>query len=124
VGAHGHLPASAAPALGIEPDPSAAATRYWHGRGIVAFTASVRDGLLPIRDSESIGLLVREQERVMLGLRLRCGVRLATEASMHEARILADAGLLELEGEVTRTTRDGEALLNAVTVRLTSGVHT
>ena len=60
----------------------------------------------------------------MLGLRLRGGVRLASAASLHEASLLVDAGLLELDGEVTRTTRDGEALLNAVTVRLTSDART
>ena len=47
---------------------------------------------------------------------------LESDASLREARDLAAAGLLVLDGRVTRTTRDGEALLNAVTLRLTSGM--
>jgi len=122
VGAHGHIPAAAAPALGIAAEPGAVSTRYWHGRGIAAFVAAVRDGFVPIRGSEPVGAEMRERERIMLGLRLRSGVSLESDASLREARDLAAAGLLVLDGRVTRTTRDGEALLNAVTLRLTSGM--
>ena len=82
----------------------------------------MRDGFVPIRGSEPIGAEMRERERIMLGLRLRSGVSLESDASLREARDLAAAGLLVLDGRVTRTTRDGEALLNAVTLRLTSGM--
>jgi len=123
VGAHGHLPALAASALGIDSDSSAVAIRYWHGRGIAAFVAGVGEGLLPIRGSESIDAGMREQERIMLGLRLQRGVRLVSAASRAEARILEAAGLLALDDGMTRTTRAGESLLNAVTERLTSAIR-
>lgn len=122
VGAHGHLPAAAAPALGIDTDARAVAVRYWHGRGIAAFVAAVCDGLVPIRDSESIGAGMREQERIMLGLRLQRGVELVSDASLTEARILEAVGMLTVNGRMTRTTRAGESVLNAITERLTSGI--
>lgn len=123
VGAHGHLPVAAAGALGIEPGADAVAVRYWHGRGIGAFVAAMHGGRLPIRDFEMIDAETQERERVMLGLRLRRGVCLTDEAMRREAQTLAAAGLVdsvENDGSVTRTTRRGEGVLNAVISRLLS----
>ena len=123
VGAHGHLPASAAPALGLTPDAGAVAVRFWHGRGIRAYCAAVRDGMLPIRDFESVTRVAREEERVMLGLRTREGVALTHREMWPDARALRDAGLITLDDDVVRTTRAGETVLNAVTLRLTNSLH-
>ena len=122
VGAHGHLPAAAAPALGIPPTPDAVAVRYWHGRGIAAYCESTRHDLLPVRDFEHVDARSHEEERVMLGLRLRGGVTITDAAMRRQAEDLRAAGLLELDGDVARTTRAGETLLNAVTERITSPV--
>ena len=120
VGAHGHLPPEAAAALGIAVAAGARAVRYWHGRGIAAFGAAMRDGVLPIRDSESVSARTHEEERIMLGLRLAEGVTLRGDAVLAEARVLQAAGLLLLDDDVACVTRRGESVLNAVTARLTA----
>jgi len=117
VGAHGHLPAAAAAAIGLEVEAGAVSVRHWHGRGIAAYGRAVRAGEFPITGSEPVGPGMREQERVMLGLRLREGVRL-DGSSLDEARSLEGLGLLAVDGDRVRATERGEALLNQVTVRL------
>jgi putative oxygen-independent coproporphyrinogen III oxidase len=117
VGAHGHLPAMAAAALGLEVEPGAVSVRYWHGRGIAAYGRAVRMGTTVVSGSEMVRPGMREQERVMLGLRLREGVSIdATRVG--EARSLEELGLVVLEGDRVRATARGEALLNQVTLRL------
>jgi oxygen-independent coproporphyrinogen III oxidase len=117
VGAHGHLPAAAAAAIGLDVEAGAVSVRHWHGRGIAAYGRAVRAGELPITGSEPVGPGMREQERVMLGLRLREGVRL-DPSRLDEARSLQGLGLLAVEGDRVRATEGGEALLNQVTLRL------
>jgi len=117
VGAHGHLPADAAEAIGLDVEAGAVSVRHWHGRGIAAYSRAVAAGEFPITGSEPVGSAMREQERVMLGLRLREGVRLGA-ASLHEARSLEAVGLLAVDGDRVRATERGEALLNQVTLRL------
>lgn len=117
VGGHGHLPAAAAAALGLDVAPGAVSVRYWHGRGISAYGCSVRAGILPIVGSEMVGPTMREQERVMLGLRLREGVRI-DPSSVDEARSLEGLGLVLIDGDRVRATARGEAVLNQVTLRL------
>ncbi len=117
VGAHGHLPAAAAAAIGLDVEAGAVSVRHWHGRGIAAYGRAVRAGEFPITGSEPVGPGMREQERVMLGLRLREGVRLDA-SSLDEARSLEGMGLLAVEGDRVRATARGEALLNQVTLRL------
>ena len=73
VGAHGHLPADAAAAIGLEVEPGAVSVRYWHGRGIAAYGRAVREGTMGMIGSEMVGQGMREEERLMLGLRLREG---------------------------------------------------
>jgi putative oxygen-independent coproporphyrinogen III oxidase len=117
VGAHGHLPATAAAALGLEVEPGAVSVRYWHGRGVAAYGRAVRSGALAVTGSEMVGTGMREQERLMLGLRLREGVRVdATRVA--EARSLEALGLVVLDGDRVRATPRGEAVLNQVTLRL------
>jgi oxygen-independent coproporphyrinogen-3 oxidase len=117
VGAHGHLPAAAAAAIGLDVEAGAVSVRHWHGRGIAAYGRTVRAGDFPITGSEPVGPGMREQERVMLGLRLREGVRLDA-SRLDEARSLQGLGLLAVEGDRVRATARGEALLNQVTLRL------
>ena len=85
--------------------------------GIAAYGRAVRAGEFPITGSEPVGPGMREQERVMLGLRLREGVRLDA-SRLDEARSLQGLGLLAVEGDRVRATARGEALLNQVTLRL------
>ena len=117
VGAHGHLPAAAAAAIGLDVEAGAISVRHWHGRGIAAYGRAVRAGEFPITGSEPVGPGMREQERVMLGLRLREGVRL-DPSRLDEARSLQGLGLVAVEGDRVRATARGEALLNQVTLRL------
>ena len=117
VGAHGHLPAEAAAAIGLDVEAGAVSMRYWHGRGIAAYGRAVDAGRLPVAGSEPVGPGMREQERVMLGLRLREGVRIDA-SSLDEARALEGLGLLAVDGDRVRATSRGEAVLNQVTLRL------
>ena len=91
--------------------------RHWHGRGIAAYGRAVRAGQLPVAGSEPVGPEMREQERVMLGLRLREGVRIDA-TSLDEARSLEGLGLVAVDGDRVRATVRGEAVLNQVTLRL------
>jgi putative oxygen-independent coproporphyrinogen III oxidase len=117
VGAHGHLPAAAAASIGLDVEAGAVSVRHWHGRGIAAYGRAIRAGDLPIAGSEPVGPGMREQERVMLGLRLREGVRIGA-ASLDEARSLEGLGLIAIDGDRVRATSRGEAVLNQVTLRL------
>jgi oxygen-independent coproporphyrinogen-3 oxidase len=117
VGAHGHLPAAAGEAIGLDVDAGAVSVRHWHGRGIAAYGRSVRAGHIPVAGSEPVGSGMREQERVMLGLRLREGVRIGA-SSLGEARSLEGLGLVVIDGDRVRATARGEAVLNQVTLRL------
>jgi oxygen-independent coproporphyrinogen III oxidase len=117
VGAHGHLPAAAAAAIGLDVEDGAISVRHWHGRGIAAYGRAIRAGELPVAGSEAVGAQMREQERVMLGLRLREGVRVGA-SSLDEARSLEGLGLVAIDGDRVRATARGEAVLNQVTLRL------
>lgn len=120
VGAHGHLPASVARDV-LEVDPGeAVAVRYHHGRGIGAYIAAVDSGGLPVHDHELVDEVTHEQERLMLGLRLRDGVALSDDRVLAEAAVLRDAGFLTISDGFARVTPAGERVLNAVTLRLTS----
>ena len=123
VGAHGHLPASAAASVLGVAAAGAAAVRYRHGRGIGAYCAAVDRGMLPVRDHELVDAVGHEQERLMLGLRLREGVALRGEPVLAEAAVLRDAGFLTVSDGIARVTSAGERVLNAVTLRLTSSLE-
>jgi oxygen-independent coproporphyrinogen-3 oxidase len=118
VGAHGHLPAELAPAFAVQPPPGALAFRYRHGHDIAAYIADRGLAALKVHDVEWIDEGMRREEVVMLGLRLREGVRLDREAAMSEARALATAGFLELDGARATVTPRGEDVLNQLALRL------
>ena len=120
VGAHGHLPASLARAVLDVDAGDAVAIRYRHGRGIGAYINAVATGKLPVQDHELVDGISHEQERLMLGLRLRDGVDVSDECVLAEAAVLCDAGFLTLRDGIARVTPAGERVLNAVTLRLTS----
>jgi coproporphyrinogen III oxidase-like Fe-S oxidoreductase len=61
---------------------------------------------------------MRAEESIMLGLRLHEGVRLESGDVLAEARELAAAGFLVLDGSVARVTPRGEDVLNQLAVRL------
>jgi oxygen-independent coproporphyrinogen-3 oxidase len=117
VGAHGNLPADAAAAIGLVVADGAVSVRHWHGRGIAAYGRAIRAGAFAVVGSEPVGPEMREQERVMLGLRLREGVRVGA-SSLDEARSLEGLGLVVIDGDRVRATARGEAVLNQVTLRL------
>jgi oxygen-independent coproporphyrinogen-3 oxidase len=126
VGAHGHLPIGAARTLGVVPAAAAAtgdtvAARYWHPRDPVAYRALVAAGGLGVDGFETLNAADREIERVMVGLRLAGGVRLERAEALDEARRLAQSGLVVVDGDLVRTTRMGQEVLNGVAVRLLDG---
>jgi len=120
VGAHAHLPAATALALGVlsEGDAArAAAVRCWHPREPLEFVRLVAAGELPVTGWETVTPVEREVERVMLGIRLGEGVALSAAAGAEAGR-LAGRGLLTLDGDVARATRRGQEVLNELAVRL------
>jgi oxygen-independent coproporphyrinogen-3 oxidase len=118
VGAHGHLPASAAVRLGLLHGAPDDAVRYWHSREPAEYIAAVSAGNLPVDGAETVSALAGDEERIMVGLRLREGVTLAGGRRRYEAEQLADAGLLVLDGDAVRATRRGQEMLNELVVRL------
>jgi oxygen-independent coproporphyrinogen III oxidase len=118
VGAHGHLPATMARGFGLEPPPAALSFRYQHGRSVEGYIEAVNAAPLAIREPEWIDATMHAEESIMLGLRLSEGVRLEHEDVLAEARELAGAGLLVLDGSRARVTARGEDVLNQVAVRL------
>ncbi|HWF57588.1 MAG TPA: radical SAM family heme chaperone HemW [Candidatus Dormibacteraeota bacterium] len=118
VGAHGHLPAALAPAFGLDPPAGVTAFRYEHGRDIAGYLGDRAAAPLTVRSHEWVDPGMRSEEAIMLGLRLREGVRLEGQEALQEARELAAAGLLELDGGRARATARGEEVLNQLALRL------
>ena len=118
VGAHGHLPVAAAPAFGLDSPAGALAFRYQHGRDIDSYITATHQAPLSARAIEWVDRVMREEESIMLGLRLREGVRLEREGALIEARELAVAGFLELDGWRATATARGEEVLNQLALRL------
>ena len=118
VGAHGHLPASAAAAFDLVAPRGARAFRYRHGRDVDAYVRARAARPLGVESVEWIDEPMRAEETLMLGLRLREGVALCGDAVIAAARELADGGMLELHGAHATATARGEEVLNAVALRL------
>lgn len=118
VGAHGHLPAALAHRFGLEPPPGALSFRYEHGRSVEGYVAAVNAAPLAMHHPEWITATMAAEESIMLGLRLREGVHLEHADVLAEARQLAGAGFLVLDGSRARVTARGEDVLNQVAVRL------
>jgi oxygen-independent coproporphyrinogen III oxidase len=112
VGAHGHLPAALAPALGLERS-SGVAVRYWHGRGIGAYIDAVESGSLGVGGAEVCDAATHDIEALMLGLRLAEGVPYVPGANNEIDRLVAD-GLLSAGSGRVRATRRGQEVLDAV----------
>ncbi len=118
VGAHGHLPSAVAPAFGLEAPHSALSFRYEHGRSVAAYVRGRERAPLRVENVEWIDEAMRSEESVMLGLRLREGVVLERAGAVEEARGLAAAGLLTVDGDLVRVTSRGEDVLNQLALRL------
>jgi len=118
VGAHGHLPSAVATAFGLNAPAGALAFRYEHGRDVGGYVAARREAPLSVRNPEWVDAGMRTEESIMLGLRLREGVRLQRESALGEARELAAAGFLELDGSRVTATSRGEEVLNQLALRL------
>jgi oxygen-independent coproporphyrinogen-3 oxidase len=118
VGAHGHLPAAVAPAFGLDAPAGAQAFRYEHGRDIGRYVSARAAAPLSVSSVEWVDAGMRAEESIMLGLRLREGVRLERDGALREARELAAAGFLELDGARATATSRGEEVLNQVALRL------
>lgn len=117
VGAHGHLPVSVAAGFGLAPPAGALSFRYAHGRVLRAYLAGVAADPLTAQSVEWVDASMRNEESIMLGLRLGEGVGLPQDAAA-EARQLERAGLLVLDGLRARVTQRGEDVLNQVALRL------
>jgi oxygen-independent coproporphyrinogen-3 oxidase len=122
VGAHGHLPAALAPAFGLDAEAGALAFRYEHGRDVAAYVADRAASPLSLRGVEWVDAVMRGEESIMLGLRLREGIRLEGDGAIEEARALAAAGFLMLDGAHATVTARGEDVLNQVSLRLAAHV--
>jgi oxygen-independent coproporphyrinogen-3 oxidase len=118
VGAHGHLPVTLAPAFALDAPDGALAFRYEHGRDIGRYVSARADAPLSVTGVEWVDAGMRAEESIMLGLRLREGVRLEHGGALREARALAAAGFLELDGPRATATSRGEEVLNQLALRL------
>jgi coproporphyrinogen III oxidase-like Fe-S oxidoreductase len=92
--------------------------RYEHSRDVATYVAERGAAALSLRNVEWIDRDMRDEESIMLGLRLREGVRLEHDGAFSEARALAAAGFLEVDGPRVTVTPRGEDVLNQVALRL------
>ena len=118
VGSHGHLPVTLAHDFGLTPPGDFLAFRYRHGRDVAGYVAERDVAPLALHDVEWIDTAMRDEESIMLGLRLREGVRLDHDEALGEAQELAAAGFIELDGARATVTARGEDVLNQVALRL------
>jgi len=110
---------AAARALGVGDGAApGAAVRYWHSRSPEVYVAATTTGRLPVAGAETVSDAQHEEERLMLGLRLRAGVRISSLQHAAAAAELASAGLLDWDGAVARATPQGLAVLNQVVLRM------
>jgi putative oxygen-independent coproporphyrinogen III oxidase len=134
VGAHGHLPPTAARALHITPtmhphnpqphpqlhpqpplDDDVVAIRYWHTDDIAAYVNRA-----PVH-AEATRRDDRLAESILVGLRLtRDGIELQQPELRLEAERLKEAGLLEWDGCRARVTARGQEVMDGVALRLVS----
>ena len=118
VGAHGHVPATAAPALGLDPPAGAVSVRYWHSRRTRDHVVAVgRDGL-GIDGSEAVDASDAAAESVMLGLRLSEGVTPPEGTGRAVGRLRALGLVAPVGGGRIRATRRGQEVLDEVIRRL------
>jgi putative oxygen-independent coproporphyrinogen III oxidase len=90
--------------------------RWWNVRHPTAYTARVADGASPAEGRETLDPAMRRMERVMLEIRMRAGLPLATLDNEGLAAIpgLFDRGLITSVGGRIVLSREGRLLADAV----------
>ena len=91
-------------------------TRWWNVKYPAKYAELLDRGELPVADSEFLSTRDRHVEDVMLGIRLRRGLRLAelTESEQGRARQAATDGLVALGADRVTLTDRGRLLADAV----------
>ena len=99
-----------------------AGVRWWNVRRPAAYARRVHDGQSPAAGREVLTGEQRALEAVMLGLRMRGGLALATlsDAGVRAARAEAQAGRVVLAGGRVELTRDGRLFADAVARELSA----
>jgi oxygen-independent coproporphyrinogen-3 oxidase len=92
------------------------ATRWWNVKHPNAYAQALTDGLLPVADFERLDSVALHTEDVMLRVRLRDGLPVATlnEAERGRARTVIEDGLLTCHGDRLILTDAGRLLADAV----------
>ncbi len=95
-------------------------TRWWNVKHPGAYAESLAAGRLPVADSERPTPQERHIEDVMLGIRLRSGLELASlsDAEQQRARQATADGLVIADGDRVRLTNRGRLLADAVVRQL------
>lgn len=104
-------------ALGCAAHGVTAGRRWWTVRSPDRYVERIRAGRSPVAGEESLSPEESAEERFALALRTAAGAPLAPPAR-HEARRLAEAGLLVVAGDRVVLTRAGRRLATDVTARL------
>lgn len=91
-------------------------TRWWNVKHPNTYAQALADGLLPVADFERLDSSALHTEAVMLGVRLRDGLPVATltEGERHRAQTVVDDGLLTRDGDRLILTDPGRLLADAV----------
>lgn len=91
-------------------------TRWWNVKHPKAYAEALAEGRLPVADSESLDEDARHVEDVMLRLRLRRGLPLATLSAAESARseVAVSDGLVRRAGDRLVLTDHGRLLADAV----------
>ena len=113
VGAHGHLPLTAAQDLAFPGgDAEAVALRYWNTRKLSRYSSGdIRDGC------EFVTARQHRQEALMVGLRLNAGL-VVDDSILELAKPLQREGLVMTNGGHISLTRRGQEVLNEIVTRL------
>jgi oxygen-independent coproporphyrinogen-3 oxidase len=91
-------------------------TRWWNVKHPNAYAQALADGLLPVADFERLDSTALHTEDVMLRVRLRDGLPLATlnKAERRRAQTVIEDGLLTRDGDHLILTDPGRLLADAV----------
>jgi len=91
-------------------------TRWWNVKHPNAYAQTLADGLLPVADFERLDSSALHTEDVMLRVRLRDGLPLATlnDAEQRRAETVIEDGLLTRDGDHLILTDPGRLLADAV----------
>jgi putative oxygen-independent coproporphyrinogen III oxidase len=113
-GAHSHL--GPAPEAGSAPGTDRARTRFWNVLRPGQYAALLAAGRSPIAGSETLSSSEQALESVMLGLRLRGGLRLEqlSETGARAAELEAAAGRVTIQEGRIELTLEGRLFADAV----------